>query len=93
MQTNEQPNTGRQLPPPTAGTRYDRFRGEVMAGGSVTTREPDDEPFGGGGAGAIAGPPLAILGLFVWLGFTSAGCCFSPSVCWCRCSSTSSATS
>ena len=69
MQTNEQPNTGRQLPPPTAGTRYDRFRGEVMAGGSVTTREPDDEPFGGGGAGAIAG--LAIIGMFVWLGFTS----------------------
>ncbi len=69
MQTNEQPNTGRQLPPPTAGTRYDRFRGEVMAGGSVTTRQPDDEPFGGGGAGAIAG--LAIIGMFVWLGFTS----------------------
>ena len=69
MQTNEQPNTGRQLPPPTAGTRYDRFRGEVMAGGSVTPREPDDEPFGGGGAGAIAG--LAIIGMFVWLGFTS----------------------
>jgi membrane-associated protease RseP (regulator of RpoE activity) len=69
MQTNEQPNTGRQLPPPIAGTRYDRFRGEVMAGGSVTTRDPADEPFGGGGAGAIAG--LAILGLFAWLGLTS----------------------
>jgi membrane-associated protease RseP (regulator of RpoE activity) len=69
MQTNEQPSNGRELPPPTAGTRYDRFRGEVMAGGSVSTRDPADEPFGGGGAGALAG--LAILGLFVWLGFTS----------------------
>jgi membrane-associated protease RseP (regulator of RpoE activity) len=69
MQTNEQPHSGRPLPPPTAGTRYDRFRGEVMAGGSVTERDPADEPFGGGSTGAIAG--LAILGLFVWLGFTS----------------------
>jgi membrane-associated protease RseP (regulator of RpoE activity) len=69
MQTNEQPHSGRPLPPPTAGTRYDRFRGEVMAGGSVTERDPADEPFGDGSTGAIAG--LAILGLFVWLGFTS----------------------
>ena len=69
MQTNEQPSAGSQLPPPLAGTRYERFRGEVMAGGSVTERDPADEPFGGGGAGAIAG--LAIIGLFVWLGLTS----------------------
>jgi membrane-associated protease RseP (regulator of RpoE activity) len=69
MQTNEQPHSGRPLPPPTAGTRYDRFRGEVMAGGSVTERDPVDEPFGGGSTGAIAG--LAIIGLFVWLGLTS----------------------
>ena len=69
MQTNEQPSVGRQLPPPTAGTRFDRFRGEVMAGGAVTERDPAEEPFGGGSSGAVAG--LAILGLFVWLGFTS----------------------
>ena len=69
MQTNEQPSVGRQLPPPIAGTRFDRFRGEVMAGGAVTERDPAEEPFGGGSSGAVAG--LAILGLFVWLGFTS----------------------
>ena len=69
MQTNEQPPSGRPLPPPIAGSRYDRFRGEVMAGGSVTERDPADEPFGGGSTGAIAG--LAIIGLFIWLGFTS----------------------
>jgi membrane-associated protease RseP (regulator of RpoE activity) len=68
MQTNE-PTPTRPLPPPMAGTRYDRFRGEVMAGGSVTERRPADEPFGGGAAGGLAG--LAIIGLFVWLGFTN----------------------
>ena len=70
MQTNEQPTRpGRQLPPPIAGTRFDRFRGEVMAGGAVTERDPAEEPFGGGSTGAIAG--LGIIGLFVWLGLTS----------------------
>ena len=69
MQTNEQPHAGRPLPPPTPSTRYDRFRDEVMAGGSVTERDPADEPFGGGSAGALAG--LAIVGLFVWLGVTN----------------------
>ena len=69
MQTNEQPHAGRPLPPPTPSTRYDRFRGEVMAGGSVTERDSAEEPFGGGSAGALAG--LAIVGLFVWLGFTN----------------------
>jgi membrane-associated protease RseP (regulator of RpoE activity) len=69
MQTNEQPNAGHQLPPPIAGTRYDRFRSEMMAGGAVTQRDPADEPFGGGSAGALAG--LAIIGLFVWLGVTN----------------------
>jgi membrane-associated protease RseP (regulator of RpoE activity) len=43
--------------------RYDRFRNEVMAGGSVTERPP--EPEGGGLAGALGG--LAIVGLLVWL--------------------------
>ena len=69
MQTNRQPNAGQQLPPPIPGTRFDRFRGEMMAGGSVTERDPADEPFGGGSAGTVAG--LAILGLFVWLGLTN----------------------
>jgi membrane-associated protease RseP (regulator of RpoE activity) len=68
MQTNE-PTPTRPLPPPMAGTRYDRFRGEVMAGGSVTERRPADEPFGGGAAGGLAG--LAIIGLFLWLGFSN----------------------
>jgi membrane-associated protease RseP (regulator of RpoE activity) len=69
MQTNEQHDTGHPLPPPMPGTRFDRFRDEMMAGGAVTERDPADEPFGGGAGGAIAG--LAIIGLFVWLGFTS----------------------
>jgi membrane-associated protease RseP (regulator of RpoE activity) len=70
MQTNEDHDTGRQnqLPPPIPGTRYDRFRGEVMAGGSVRERDTAEPP-GGGAVGAIAG--LAIVGLFVWLGLSS----------------------
>lgn len=69
MKTNEQPSVGSQLPPPLAGTRFDRFRGEMMAGGAVTERDPVEEPLGGGATGAIAG--LGIVGLFVWLGLTS----------------------
>jgi membrane-associated protease RseP (regulator of RpoE activity) len=47
--------------------RYDRFRNEVMAGGSVAERPP--EPEGGGAAGALAG--LVIIGLLVWLAFVN----------------------
>lgn len=47
--------------------RYDRFRNEVMAGGSVT--EQPVAPEGGGVAGALAG--LAIIGLLVWLAFVN----------------------
>jgi membrane-associated protease RseP (regulator of RpoE activity) len=43
--------------------RYDRFRNEVMAGGSVAERPP--EPEGGGLAGALTG--LVMIGLLVWL--------------------------
>jgi membrane-associated protease RseP (regulator of RpoE activity) len=42
---------------------YDRFRNEVMAGGSVTEAPP--EPQSGGWAGALGG--LLILGLLAWL--------------------------
>ena len=44
--------------------RYDRFRNEVMAGGSVT--EAAEEPQGGGGWGGALGG-LLILGLLAWL--------------------------
>ena len=47
--------------------RYDRFRNEVMAGGSVAERPP--EPEGGGFAGVLAG--LVIIGLLVWLAFVN----------------------
>jgi membrane-associated protease RseP (regulator of RpoE activity) len=47
--------------------RYDRFRNEVMAGGSVT--EQPVEPEGGGLAGALAG--LVIIGLLAWLAFVN----------------------
>lgn len=63
MSTTSDTPSGQQLPPPDPRGRYDRFRGEVMAGGSVTERPP--EPFGGGVNGAIGG--LAIIGLLVWL--------------------------
>ena len=43
--------------------RYDRFRNEVMAGGSVT--ETPDGDAGAGPAGAVAG--IIILALLVWL--------------------------
>lgn len=51
--------------------RFDRFRGEVMAGGSVTEAPAsvDGEPIGGGVSGAIGG--FAIIGLFIWLGITN----------------------
>lgn len=51
------------LPPPDPASRYDRFRGEVMAGGTVG--DAPAEPFGGGPAGAVAG--LTIVALLVWL--------------------------
>ena len=44
--------------------RYDRFRNEVMAGGSVT-EEPAAEPESVGWQGALGG--LLIIGLLVWL--------------------------
>jgi membrane-associated protease RseP (regulator of RpoE activity) len=44
--------------------RYDRFRNEVMAGGSVT-EAPAAEPESGGWQGAVGG--LLIIGLLVWL--------------------------
>ena len=44
--------------------RYDRFRNEVMAGGSVTEGQPA-EAESGGWSGALAG--LVILGLLIWL--------------------------
>jgi membrane-associated protease RseP (regulator of RpoE activity) len=47
--------------------RYDRFRNEVMAGGSVAERPP--EPEGSGVAGVLAG--LVIIGLLVWLAFVN----------------------
>jgi len=54
-------------------TRFDRFRGEVMAGGSVTERPPPppdsaEEP-GATSAGRLSG--VAILGLFAWLAFVN----------------------
>jgi membrane-associated protease RseP (regulator of RpoE activity) len=55
--------SGSELPPPDPRSRYDRFRGEVMAGGSVTER-PAEAP-GGGVQGAIAG--ASIIALLVWL--------------------------
>jgi membrane-associated protease RseP (regulator of RpoE activity) len=45
--------------------RYDRFRNEVMAGGSVTEAAPAAEPESGGWQGALGG--LLIIGLLVWL--------------------------
>ncbi len=50
---------------------FDRFRSEVMAGGSVTERPTTDvgEPIGGGLNGALAG--IGILALFVWLGISN----------------------
>src|SRR5688572_22111200 len=52
------------LPPPRG---FDRFRNEVMAGGSVTERpaSTDGEPIGGGVNGALAG--FGILALLAWL--------------------------
>ena len=48
--------------------RYDRFRNEVMAGGSVT-EAPVAEPESGGWQGALGG--LLIIGLLVWLAFVN----------------------
>ena len=55
-------------PPPVPEPRaFDRFRNEVMAGGSVTERpvRPNGEPIGGGVNGALAG--FGILALLAWL--------------------------
>src|SRR4051794_18670445 len=68
--------TADTFPPPEPGTdaskRFDRFRNEVMAGGSVTERGvPDDDE------GRPASPVtsiltgVAVLALFGWLAFTN----------------------
>lgn len=65
-----------QLPPPEPGTavprsRYDRFKGEVVSGGSVTEPEdPDAGKVGGSREGRIAG--LVILALLAWLAVANA---------------------
>lgn len=58
--------TEHELPPPdpTTHARYDRFRNEVMAGGSVTETPVDEEP-PVTWAGRLTG--IAILGLLTWL--------------------------
>ncbi|WP_420453217.1 M50 family metallopeptidase [Ilumatobacter sp.] len=53
----------RQLPPPEPMTRADRFRSEIVAGGSV--RENAEDELAGGWRGALA--MAAIIALFVWL--------------------------
>ena len=62
--------TERELPPPDPATRnrYDRFRNEVMAGGSVTEAPTDEDP-PATLAGRLVG--LGILGLLVWLAFVN----------------------
>ena len=65
------------FPPPQPGTDaskrgYDRFRNEVMAGGSVTER--DDESDGDGAPASPATSILAglvVIGLFAWLAFVN----------------------
>jgi membrane-associated protease RseP (regulator of RpoE activity) len=59
-----------ELPPPDPAERgrYDRFRNEVMAGGSVTEGPVDEDP-PATLAGKLTG--LAILGLLAWLAFTN----------------------
>ena len=52
------------LPPTARYGRYDRFRGEVMAGGSVT--EASDRAVRGR-PGRAPSPALGIIGLLVWL--------------------------
>ncbi|MGA9278016.1 M50 family metallopeptidase [Ilumatobacter sp.] len=52
-----------QLPPPDPMTRADRFRSEIVAGGSA--EEVSDDDLAGGWRGALA--MAAIAGLFVWL--------------------------
>ena len=62
--------TERELPPPdpTTRNRYDRFRNEVMAGGSVTETPTEEDP-PATLAGRLVG--LGILGLLVWLAFVN----------------------
>ena len=62
--------TEHELPPPDPTTRgrYDRFRNEVMAGGSVTESPVDEDP-PATLAGKLTG--LVILGLIVWLAFVN----------------------
>lgn len=59
-----------ELPPPdpTTRARYDRFKNEVMAGGSVTEPTADEEP-PVTWAGRLTG--IAILGLLAWLAFVN----------------------
>ena len=59
-----------QLTPPTEddATGRSKFASEVMAGGAVTENLADDE-LAGGRRGVLS--MLAILGLFVWLGFAN----------------------
>jgi membrane-associated protease RseP (regulator of RpoE activity) len=61
------------FPPPDPGTdasrRYDRFRNEVMAGGSVTEGGSDEAPPASPLVSAITG--LVILALLVWLAFAN----------------------
>lgn len=65
MSTDQQ--QPRALPPPLPPRGFDRFRNEVMAGGSVTERPARDEgePLGGGLNGTLAG--FGILALLAWL--------------------------
>jgi membrane-associated protease RseP (regulator of RpoE activity) len=67
------------FPPPQPGTDaskrgFDRFRNEVMAGGSVTERDDDADRDGEGAPASRATSILAgvlVLGLFVWLAFVN----------------------
>jgi membrane-associated protease RseP (regulator of RpoE activity) len=66
------PDGGDVLPPPAAeqrvgGSRLDRMKSEIVAGGAVT--EHGDDQTAGGWRGALA--MLAIVGLFAWLAVTN----------------------
>ncbi len=65
------------FPPPEPGTdaskRFDRFRNEVMAGGSVTERDDGHDAEEGKPASPVTSiiTGLIVLGLFAWLAFTN----------------------